>query len=363
MADKIQKPMSETTLQERKDAILSESLKEKRQREEEDEDDASGAGQTTVAGGAEMKETDTDKAELPEEASTGSKEPTPPTSANGSSSSKAEEPAVTLEAEESPKDAPAANEPADQDLSVTKDTAPATDKPKVGFGSASGFATASGFGSASGFASAPGSSSGFNFGADKSQSSATGFGSLLGQQSGSSTFGNLLDKQEESGDEQEEETADDEQYVAVRGLERTIVPTGEEGETCIHTVKAKLYAINPEAANEGWKERGLGTLRVLEADKEGKEKRGSRLVMRADAVLRVILNMPLRNTYKLEDGGEALGEKTLKLFGVEDGKGVWIAMRVGSKQAAEELKGVLRRCLDLGEREKSEQENSEIEVA
>ncbi|CCG84610.1 protein of unknown function [Taphrina deformans PYCC 5710] len=142
------------------------------------------------------------------------------------------------------------------------------------------------------------------------------------------------------GDADEADGIDEDQYVVVKGLERTTVPTGEEGETCIHLVRAKLYAIDPRAAENGWKERGVGNLRVL----QDSEKR-TRLVMRADAVLRVILNLPLHPTYKVEHGGESMGEKTIRLFGVEDGLGRWLAIRVSSKKAADELKDLIEKSM------------------
>ena len=194
--------------------------------------------------------------------------------------------------------------------------------------------------------------------------SANGFSSLLSSKNDdTSNFASLLDAApkksvfDQSGDDhvsqieetiangeaehEETEEVDEQQYVAVKGLEKTVVPTGEEGETCIHTVKAKLYAIDPKNPEAGWKERGVGSLRVLQ-DNESR----TRLVMRADAVLRVILNMPLHPSYKIEDGGESMGDKTIRLFGFEEGTGLWLAMRVGSKRSAEELKDVIRTALE-----------------
>ena len=168
-----------------------------------------------------------------------------------------------------------------------------------------------------------------------------GFSSLLSKPS---SFSTLLDTREtEQEDDEEAAPVDDEQYVAVK-LEKTVVPTGEEDDVCIHTVRAKLYAINPKSLDDGWKERGVGTLRVLESTKNGHT--SVRLVMRADAVLRVILNMPLRRFYKLEDGGDSMGDKTIRIFGVEDGMGTWLALKVGNKAAAEQLKGVIQKGMD-----------------
>lgn len=66
-------------------------------------------------------------------------------------------------------------------------------------------------------------------------------------------------------------------------LKETDTKTGEEDEECIHSVRAKLY----EDENNSWKERGIGLLKI-NCKKDNKSK--VRLVMRAEGILRVILN-------------------------------------------------------------------------
>lgn len=219
----------------------------------------------------------------------------------------------------------------------------------------SGFASATGFG---GFASSGGFSS-FN----SSQPLSGGFSSLLDTSNSrtsifdtpASTAASQVKSakqqdDEESNDEQDPaEVVDEEQYVAVKGLEKTDVPTGEETETCIHQIRAKLFAISPNNTAAGWKERGVGTLRVLQLDSrihDNNPKSRTRLVMRADAVLRVILNMPIHHNYILQPGGESMGEKTIRIFGIEDSVGTWLAIRVGSEKAADELKDVIEECMN-----------------
>lgn len=65
--------------------------------------------------------------------------------------------------------------------------------------------------------------------------------------------------------------------------------TGEEDEYTVHTVKAKLLVI--DGSSDNWKERGTGTLRINTKKTNGNS--ATRLVMRADSVFRVILNVPL----------------------------------------------------------------------
>jgi RanBP1 domain len=67
------------------------------------------------------------------------------------------------------------------------------------------------------------------------------------------------------------------------------VTTGEEDEYTVHTVKAKLLVMDGKSDN--WKERGTGTLRINTKKTHGNS--STRLVMRADSVFRVILNVPL----------------------------------------------------------------------
>jgi Ran-binding protein 3 len=67
------------------------------------------------------------------------------------------------------------------------------------------------------------------------------------------------------------------------------VTTGEEDEYTVHTVKAKLLVI--DGSSENWKERGTGTLRINTKKTDGNT--ATPLVMRADSVFRVILNVPL----------------------------------------------------------------------
>lgn len=239
------------------------------------------------------------------------------------------------------------------------DTTNATDTPRTltsSFNTStlpSSFAASKGFGgfsSSSAFAST-GTAGGFSSLLSSKQSDSGGFSSLLDAAPTSSIFGaetasgDATKSVEEEGvvkeAEYEAEAADEDQYVVVKGLERTSVPTGEEEENCIHSVRAKLYALDSKGTTAGWKERGVGNLRMLQ-DKGNR----TRLVMRADAVLRVILNLPLHPQYKLENGGDSMGEKTLRLFGVEDGQGIWLALRVSSEKLAQQLKLAIQRAMD-----------------
>ncbi|BFZ53722.1 hypothetical protein PYCC9005_000752 [Savitreella phatthalungensis] len=222
---------------------------------------------------------------------------------------------------------------------------------KTGFGSAPGFAsaiTSSGFSSAfGGFAAAAAAGGGSGFAAASS--------------SEPSSFDALLKADKEKAEVEEDEAdgdgvnLDDDRYVAVRGLTQKEIVTGEEDESCIFTSRCKLYALDVRQ-KDGWKERGVGNLRILEGES------GTRLVMRADAVLRVILNSPLMPTYtKVEDGGEALGDKTVRVNGFEDGRPLLYALRCGSRAAALELKVAIERAIKGLSSQNEESDTNESE--
>ncbi|KAJ9474155.1 Ran-specific GTPase-activating protein 2 [Pseudozyma hubeiensis] len=108
--------------------------------------------------------------------------------------------------------------------------------------------------------------------------------------------------------------------------------TGEEDEESIHSIRAKLYTM---AEDQSWKERGTGTLRV-NIPKTSSEKRPARLVMRADGILRVILNVPLFKGMKCE-----LHEKFVRIVALEDNKPVHYAIKLSNPNNAAALMDVL----------------------
>ncbi|BGP28806.1 hypothetical protein JCM10296v2_000542 [Rhodotorula toruloides] len=76
------------------------------------------------------------------------------------------------------------------------------------------------------------------------------------------------------------------------------VVTGEEEEETVHSVRCKLFAMH-----EGnWVERGTGPFKVNQTKKEGKH--NARLVMRADATHRLLLNAPLFREFVIDVSNE-----------------------------------------------------------
>jgi RanBP1 domain len=112
------------------------------------------------------------------------------------------------------------------------------------------------------------------------------------------------------------------------------VETGEEEEHTYFSSKAKLFHFSDKV----WKERGVGTFKVnvkessddSDSDIEaGNKKKSARMIMRADGVLRVMLNSPIFKGMPIGDvSGEEPKGKQLNLASVEDGKTVPLLLRV-----------------------------------
>lgn len=108
---------------------------------------------------------------------------------------------------------------------------------------------------------------------------------------------------------------------------QTTVETGEENEEAVFVCRAKLYNfVKVTDTEKGWKERGLGNLKVnlhKQSPEEIEEKapKKARFVMRADGSHRVVLNSPISKELKV---GDVKGEKPLNgyvlFMGTIDGK-------------------------------------------
>lgn len=122
--------------------------------------------------------------------------------------------------------------------------------------------------------------------------------------------------------------------------QRQDVKTGEEGEETKMSLRVRLYVVSLVDQTVGWKERGVGLLR-LNANREGKH----RLVLRADGNLRVALNLALSSTTQVYLGfpSSLSSEKVVRVTGVDnDGTTSQFAMRCASAEAAQELYDVLK---------------------
>ncbi|KAK9345794.1 hypothetical protein V1522DRAFT_406091 [Lipomyces starkeyi] len=174
------------------------------------------------------------------------------------------------------------------------------------------------------------------------------------------------DDNEENGEaegENENDSADnfDQPYVQLN-LEKKKVETGEEMETSVFNCRAKLYSLDPTEADKGWKERGVGVLHLnvlkddtvtttdtpepssADASKEStptvrERKSKARIVMRADGVLKVILNLPLVKGIEVRKGMKSslVSEKFVRISAWENHKPIQYALRMGNENVAAEF--------------------------
>lgn len=228
-----------------------------------------------------------------------------------------------------------------------------SEKPAAsGFAAAAGaspFASTgtSGFGSFGGSALGSGFGGGFGGGSTGKLSS---FASASGPAFGSTTskpFGAAADSDKEDDEEDDdnvvasfEKEKEDERFYEQQSMfsfllemlrknypNMKTVETGEEEEQTYFSSKAKLFHFK----DKEWKERGVGTFKinVKEGGSDENDKVSARMIMRADGVLRVMLNSPI---FKGMPVGEVNGEepktKQLNLASIEDGATTPLLLRV-----------------------------------
>ncbi|ODQ67713.1 hypothetical protein NADFUDRAFT_80889 [Nadsonia fulvescens var. elongata DSM 6958] len=145
-------------------------------------------------------------------------------------------------------------------------------------------------------------------------------------------------QEEDVIDNETEDTSKDDLYVQIgKPLEKKVVETGEEDEKSVFTCRSKLYSLDLTATAEGWKERGVGTIHVNTKEVDGVKK--SRVVMRSDGLLRVILNAPLLEKFEVMKGmsSSLQSEKFVRITAFENGKPFQYALKTGNKNTANEL--------------------------
>ncbi|GMK56915.1 hypothetical protein CspeluHIS016_0307550 [Cutaneotrichosporon spelunceum] len=149
----------------------------------------------------------------------------------------------------------------------------------------------------------------------------------------SSSFGDILKEKGDGADAAEEKKPQ---------LDRQDVPTGEEEEETMYQTRAKLFMMESEGA---WKERGVGLIKLNRRREDGS---AARLVMRADGVLRVILNTALYVGMScLEDG------KHVRMTIFEAGERRFVTVRTASPKVATELTAAIHEHTPLESPKKS----------
>ncbi|OSS47666.1 hypothetical protein B5807_07315 [Epicoccum nigrum] len=112
------------------------------------------------------------------------------------------------------------------------------------------------------------------------------------------------DEEDDNGDEDPEKDAEEGKRPG-QPLSSTIpTETGEEHEVTAWVGRAKLYTMDGEGKERGWKERGVGNIKLNVTKEEPKK---ARFVLRADGTHRLILNAAVTKT--LVFGADSEGAK------------------------------------------------------
>ncbi|CDK28071.1 unnamed protein product [Kuraishia capsulata CBS 1993] len=121
-------------------------------------------------------------------------------------------------------------------------------------------------------------------------------------------------------------------------LEKQAVVSGEENEKSVFSVRAKLYFLDLTNVEIGWKEKGVGQLKVNQLE-TATETYTSRILMRQDAIFKLILNCPLSKDIKVFKGLDSSlsREKFVRIQAFENGKPVQYAAKVKSSEDSQAL--------------------------
>ncbi|XP_024214651.1 E3 SUMO-protein ligase RanBP2 isoform X2 [Halyomorpha halys] len=140
---------------------------------------------------------------------------------------------------------------------------------------------------------------------------------------------------DESHDSEPEEEEDHLQFQPVIPLPDKInVVTGEENETVLYCMRAKLFRY--DSSSKEWKERGVGDVKILKHNISGK----IRFLMRRDQVMKICLNHFITDEIILRP--KAKDDKTWLWYAVDYSEGVEtkenFAIRFKSAEIAQEFK-------------------------
>ncbi|KAG7927856.1 hypothetical protein KL925_002214 [Ogataea polymorpha] len=170
-----------------------------------------------------------------------------------------------------------------------------------------------------------------------------------------STFGNafqhaigkksIFDEPQESSAEPEDKEVSKEVYKKVH-LEKQEVKSGEEEEETLFQVKAKLYHMDLTKVSDGWKEKGVGILKVNKFINPIKHYH-ARLVMRQDGILKLILNVPIVKGVEVFKGmaSSLNSDKFIRVQVVEDSKPVQYAFKIGMVENSSKLYNVIEKLV------------------
>ncbi|OQD75451.1 hypothetical protein PENDEC_c007G02870 [Penicillium decumbens] len=174
------------------------------------------------------------------------------------------------------------------------------------------------------------------------------------------TLGAEESKDKDESDKEEAENEDNSTFEAEKTDERfyeQTMETGEEDEITYFSSKAKLFNF----LDGEWKERGIGTFKLNgRKSSTDPEKIFSRMIMRADGNMRVMLNSSLFRGMNYGDSkNECPTSKQILLAGVENGRTVPLLLRLPNVESAEKLWAEIGKCIKNlpGDDEKADKEN------
>lgn len=133
----------------------------------------------------------------------------------------------------------------------------------------------------------------------------------------------------DDNDSNKEDTEQPDVYQKVH-LEKQEIKSGEENETTIFQAKAKLYYMELAKANDGWKERGIGLIKINKYNESPSELYTSRLIMRQEGNYKLILNLPLIESFNIVKGmpSSLHAEKFLRIQTVDGKEPIQYALKL-----------------------------------
>ena len=144
---------------------------------------------------------------------------------------------------------------------------------------------------------------------------------------------------EEESDKPEAEV--DINFRPVVTLEAVETRTGEEGEECLFSHRAKLYRFDSTLSQ--WKERGLGDIKIL----RNTATQRSRVVMRREQILKICCNHLITPEMKLQaniSSQKSWTWKTLSDFAEETAQEEMFSIRFKHLEVAQQFAEVFRSC-------------------
>uniref|UniRef100_A0A8C5X5G3 RAN binding protein 2 n=1 Tax=Malurus cyaneus samueli TaxID=2593467 RepID=A0A8C5X5G3_9PASS len=149
---------------------------------------------------------------------------------------------------------------------------------------------------------------------------------------------------EKDDDVYKTEDSDDIHFEPIVQMPEKIEPfTGEEDEKVLYSQRVKLFRFDPETSQ--WKERGVGNLKILKNEVNGKV----RILMRREQVLKVCANHWITTTMNLKQlsGSDKAWMWMASDFSDGDAKLEQLAAKFKTAEQAEEFKQKFEECQRL----------------